>query len=165
MPETDVDTQELENKVMSILSNDPSDPVYLQEYDVYLVFQRPSFKDKYKARAWALKKLKEFGYDDANAEDPELSYFFRSWGTVNSHVRKVLYFDEKGSHKLQGKTYSEYEYTPEKDLDYSSVFEKYAIEVIYGAGEPEDVFVASAIIAYTRWVEHFSLDGDDIKNS
>lgn len=158
-------TQEIEEKVMDILSNDPSDPVKLDNYDVYVVFQRPTFKDKYKGRAWGAKKLREFGYGDAILEDPELVYFFRMWGNVNTAVKKLYYQDDNGERAIEGKAYSEYSYNPEKDLDYGSVFEKYAIEEVFNKTGDEDMFVASGIIAFTAWSDKFSVSGDDIKNS
>jgi len=156
---------ETEEKVMGILFNEPSDPVKLNDYDVYVVLKRPSFKDKYKGRAWGSKKLREFGYGDASEEDPELAYFFRMWGAVNASVQKVLIPDEKGKVSIEGKPYAEYSYDPSKDVDYSGPFEKYAIEEVFNKGGQEDMFVASGIIAYTRWTDYFSVDGDDIKNS
>lgn len=156
---------ENEQKLMNLLSNEPSDTVKLDDYDVYVVFQRPTFKDKYKHRAWASKKLKEFGYQDAETEDPDLAYFIRSWGAVNSHVVKLLYKSETGSYTLEGEKYAEYAYDSETDLSYDSLFEKYTIEEIYNKGGAEDAFVASGIIAYTRWSDEFTLTGDDIKNS
>lgn len=165
-PAMDVTSEEqLEDNFMQLLTNDPSDPVKVENYDVYVVFQRPAFKDKYKARAWASKKLKEFGFENADSEDPELSYFIRSWATVNSHVIKLFYKDENGSTAIKGEPYSEYEFDPKKDLDYASVFEKYAVEELYNKGEQEDMFVASGILMYTRWMNKFEFDGDDIKNS
>jgi len=159
------EAEETEARVMDILTNDPSDPVQLEGYDVYVMFQRPAFKEKYRHRAWASKKLKEFGYTDAEAEDPDLAYFVRSWGAVNSHVVKLFYKSDTGSHTLGGEKYAEYSFNAETDLDYGSVFEKYTIEEVYNNNQPEDSFVAAGIIAYTRWVEKFTLTGDDIKNS
>jgi hypothetical protein len=132
---------------------------------VYVVFQRPSFKDKYRHRAWASKKLKEFGYNDAEVEDPDLAYFVRSWGAVNSHVLKLFYKNEAGTHKIGGEQYAEYLFDSESDLDYGSVFEKYTIEEVYNNNQAEDSFVAAGIIAYTKWSDTFTLTGDDIKNS
>ena len=157
--------QDTEDKIVGMLTNDPSAPVKLSEYDVFLVFKRPPFKEKYRGRAWSTKKLREFGYDDASREDPETAYFFRSWGIVNTYVHKLYYKDENGDKTIKGEAYSEYPFDPEKDLDYSYVFEKYAIEELFEKGKPEDLFVAAGIIAYSRWMEHFSVDGDDIKNS
>jgi len=157
---------DLEENFMQVLTNDPSDPIPLEGYDVAIVLQRPSFRDKYKFRAWSSKKLKEFGFSDAEEEDPELAYFIRSWGAVNSHVVSLFYKDEaNGSVKINGETFSEYVYKPEEDLDYTSVFEKYAIEEIYNKGKSEDMFIAAGIIAYTQWMEKFQFTGDDIKNS
>jgi len=157
--------QELEDNFMKLLTNEESDPVKVDDYDVYVVFQRPAFRDKYKARAWSSKKLKEFGFDNADDEDPEFAYFIRSWATVNSHVVKLFVADENGSVSIEGRPCSEYEYDPKNDLDYSSVFEKYVIEELYNKNQQEDVFIASAVLMYTRWVNTFQFDGDDIKNS
>jgi len=157
--------EELEDNFMKLMTNEPSDPVQIDEYDVYVVFQRPAFKDKYKARAWASKKLKEFGFENPDVEDPEFAYFIRSWATVNSHVVKLFVGDEAGSVSIEGKPFSEYEYNSETDLDYSSVFEKYVVEELYNKNQQEDIFIASAVLMYTRWVNTFQFDGDDIKNS
>lgn len=157
--------EELEDNFMKLVTNEPTDPVQVDDYGVYVVFQRPAFRDKYKARAWSSKKLKEFGFDDAETEDPEFAYFIRSWATVNSHVTKLFVEDENGSVAINGTTCSEYEYSPETDLDYSSVFEKYVIEELYNKNKQEDIFIASAVLLYTRWVNTFQFDGDDIKNS
>ncbi len=156
---------EVEDKVMNILSNEPSDPVKLDNYNVYVVFKRPSFKDKYKGRAWGSKKLKEIGYDDATEEDPEIAYFFRMWGSVNTSVKRLLAQDDEGDITLDEQTYSDYPYNAKTDMEYSGPFEKYAIEEIFNHGGQEDMFVAAGIIAYTRWTERFSISGDDIKNS
>lgn len=154
-----------EQKLMNLLSNEPSDPVRLEGYDVYVVFQRPSFKDKYRHRAWASKKLKEFGYADAETEDPDLAYFIRSWGAVNSHVSKLLYKSEQGDYVIDDEKYAEYTFDQQKELTYESLFEKYTIEEIYNKNYAEDAFVAAGIIAYTKWSDTFTLTGDDIKNS
>jgi len=160
-----VNEEEIETKVLSMLSNEPSEPVKLSDHDVYVVFQRPPFTDKYKARSWSSRKMKEFGYTNIDEEDPDLGYFLRSWGAVNTHVKEIYYFDEDGEIEINQRTYSPYNYNPETDKDYEYLLEKFAIEEYYNKGKSEDMLIASAIIAYTEWFDSFNVDGDDIKNS
>ena len=155
---------ETEDKLMKILTNEPSEPFKVGEYDVYVVFQRPPFKDKYKGRVWATKKIKEFGFSSPD-EDPLISNFVRLWGTVNNSVTSVYYQDDKGRTTLDGKTYSEYKFDPSKDKDYGNVLEKYTVEEVYNKGQSDELFISEVVVAYTKWSNDGTLEEPELKNS
>jgi len=160
-----VDTTEAtEEAVMTLITNEPSDPIEIPNFKTLIVFKRPPFKEKYKARVWASKKLKEAGYEDAD-EDRELSFFFRYWGTLNTFVSKIYFESEKGEYSFGGKKYSLYLFDPAKDLDYAALFEKYVIAAIYEKGKSEEMFVSECIIKHTEWLGLFSVEDSEIKNS
>lgn len=160
-----ISPEETEEAVMSILTNEPSEPLKVGKYPVRVVFKRPSMVVKFRQRTWASKKLKAFGiYSDG--DDQNTAFFFRYWGTLNAYVTRLLVEDAKGTVKLEGKTYSEYVYDEDVDADYLSVFEKYAMEEIYNKGMSEEAFVSDAIVAHADWLESAAVPKeDDIKNS
>lgn len=152
-----------EERLVRALTNEPSEPVAVG--DVFIVFQRPRFQDKYKGRVWATKRLKEFGVEDED-DDPEFAFYIRYWGTLNTFVKTIYVPDEDGKVKLKGKRYSEYPYDRKTDLDYGSVFEKYVLGEIYENGGREDEFVAEAISAHMAWSEEMTEPTEEeVKNS
>lgn len=157
MPENQ---EEQDIKLIEILSNKPSDPIEIKDSKARVVFQAPAFADKYKGRAWAAKKLKELGVTDE--EDPDLSYYFRYWGTLNSYVKKIYVQDKSGDIKIDDLIYSEYTYSQEKDLNYKFLLEKYVIEEMYPRGLDES-FVTSCILTHLEWVRDRALEEADIK--
>jgi len=163
MAETDI--TQTENKMMGLLLNEPSDFILLENWNIYVIFQRPSFKDKYRGRAWASKKLNEMGFTNPIEEDPQLTYFFQYWGNLNSSITRILVTDEKGKIKKNGKTYSDYEFNSAEDLDYSSLFEKYVMEEVYNKGLSEEMLVSDAIVKHADWLENTAVEEDDLKNS
>lgn len=148
-------------KLIELLTNKPSEPLQVNNSEVRVVFQAPAFADKYKGRAWSSKKLREIGLSDE--DDPDLSYYFRYWGTLNSYVSHLYVEDAEGEIKIEGESYSEYSFDPKKDLDYKSVFEKYVLEEMYPRGLDE-AFVTSAIMLHMGWVRDRALEEADIKN-
>jgi len=62
-------------KLIDLLTNKPSEPIEIENSKARIVFQAPTFTDKYKGRAWAAKKLKDIGISDD--DDQELSFYFR----------------------------------------------------------------------------------------
>lgn len=158
--------EQVEERLIRSLTNEPSAPIKLENYDVYVVFQRPAFSEKYKGRAWAAKKLRSFGLGDAVEEDPDLTYFFRYWGTLNTYVKRILIPAEKnGDIIVEGKHYVDYTYDPRREYDYSSLFEKYVIEEQYNKGYAEDAFVSDVITAHVEWLAENTVPEEDIKNS
>lgn len=154
-----------EDFVVSVLTNEPSEPMQVPNQKVIVVFKRPSMMSKFKQRAWSGKKLKEIGIVKED-EDPQTEFFFRYWGTLNSFVDRILVEDSAGKIKLNGKTYSEYLYDAANELDYKSLFEKFVMEEIYAKGLSEEAFVSSVIILHANWInENTKVKDDDIKNS
>lgn len=149
-------------KFIELLTNKPSDPISIKNSRVRVVFQAPSFTDKYKGRSWATKKLKEIGITDS--EDEELAYYFRYWGTLNVHVKKLYVESDSGEISIEDKKYYEYTIDREKDLNYSFVFEKYVFEEMVPRGLDEG-FVTSTILAHIDWIRDRALEEADIKNS
>jgi len=158
-------TEKLESQLMGILTNEPSRPRKLEHFNVYVIFQRPAFKDKYKGRVWSSKKLRDIGFTNPTEEDPELSYFFRYWGTLNTFVIKILTPNKGGIHKIGGEQYEEYLYNPETDLDYSSLLEKYVLDELYPKGTSEEMFISDMIVEHANWLDESSVEEDDLKNS
>ena len=149
-------------KLMELLANKPSEPIKIEDSKARVVFKAPAFADKYKGRSWASKKLKEI--EVTEEEDQDLAYYFRYWGTLNSYVIKIYVEDESGEIKIDGVSYSEYQFDSTKDLDYKFLFEKYVLEEQYSRGSDE-AFVTSCILAHMNWVREVALEEDDIKNS
>lgn len=167
-PETEtapnIDT--IEEDVFALLSNQPSEPIEIEKRGIKLVFKRPSMTDKFKQRVWATRKLRSFGLTSPDAEEPNLAFFFRYWGTLNAFVTKILVEDKKGAISSGGKKYREYEYTPGEDVDYGSLFEKYTMVEIFEPGMSEEAFVSEVIVEHAKWVDNVtSVKEDDIKNS
>lgn len=158
MPEN----QETDIKLIELLSNKPSDPIEIEGSKARVIFKAPAFADKYKSRAWSSRKLKEIGITEE--EDPDLAYYFRYWGTLNSYVKTIYVEDSGGNVKLDGKKYSEYHFDPNTDLDYKFLFEKYVIEEMYPRGYDEQ-FVTNTVMKHLEWVQSRTMEEDDIKNS
>lgn len=160
---TQTDIEATEDFVMSVLTNEPSDYTLVDKFKTLVVFQRPSLTNKFKQRAWANRKLKELEIED---DDPQLSFFFRYWGTLNSYVIKILTEDAKGLVKFGGKKYTEYTYDPSQDADYKSLFEKFVMEQIYNKGLSEEAFVSEVIVLHADWINSNTVAKEaDIKNS
>lgn len=163
MPNTEENLEQTEAVVMQILTNDPSDPIQIAGYPVRVVFQRPKLADKYKARAWSMKKLKELGI---SRDDEEMNIYFTYWGVLNGYVRRLLVEDEAGSIRMEGKRYRDYTYDPASDLDYGSLFEKYVVEEVYNKGQNDEPFVWAVITAQLEWLSPTTeLQEDNVKNS
>jgi hypothetical protein len=156
------DEEKRDIKLIELLTNKPSEPLEIESSNVRIVFQAPSFTDKYKGRSWASKKLKQIGITED--DDQDLTYYFRYWGTINSYVKHVYVESDNGEIKISGKNYFEYEFSPNKDLDYSSVYEKYVLEEMYPRGLDEQ-FVTSTIIAHMNWIRDRALEEEEIKKS
>lgn len=153
-----------EDSVIQILTNEPSEPLEIEGFNVRLVFQRPRLTEKYKGRIWANKKIKEIGLSET--DDDMTAFFFRYWGTLNAFTRQVLVEDEAGKIKLKGKTYSQYTYDPQTDMDYSSLFEKYVMEEVFNQGRNEEEFVSDVIVVHAEWLNSLTMPKeDDVKNS
>lgn len=156
------DNQEQQDiKLIELLTNKPSEPLEIENSKARVVFQAPAFADKYKGRSWSSKKMKEIGISDE--DDQDLSYYFRYWGTLNPYVKTIYVEDPKGSIKIEDKKYSQYEYDPEKDLNYKFLFEKFVLEEMYPRGLDE-AFVSSCILSHMNWVRDRALEEVDIKN-
>lgn len=158
-----------EDKVMKRLLNEMSERIQIPEHKEYVQFQLPSFSEKYRGRAWVAKKMKEFNIPSAVDDDPQMYMFFRYWGLINTSVKHLYYPDPSGAVSIGGESYSEYKYDAATDLDYTAVFEKYAIEEVYNKGESEEAFVLDTFTAYALWSanedEEDVLEEDEIKNS
>lgn len=148
-------------KLIELLTNKPSDPLKVENSNARVVFQAPAFTDKYKGRSWSSKKLKDIGLSEE--DDPDLSYYFRYWGTLNAYVSKIYVLSDSGDVTIDGESYSEYVFDPEKDLDYKFLFEKYVLEEMYPRGLDES-FVTSCIILHMNWVKDRAMEEADIKN-
>lgn len=159
MPENQ---EEQDIKIIELLTNKPSDPLKVENSKARIVLRAPAFSDKYKGRSWASKKLKEIGLGEED-EDPDLAYYFRYWGTLNSYVSTIYVEDANGSIKIDDKTYSEYRYNPQEDLNYKFLFEKYVLEEMYPRGLDES-FVTSSIMLHMNWVRERAMEEADIKN-
>lgn len=158
MPENQ---EEKDIKLIEILTNKPSDPLPVENSKARVVFKAPAFSDKYRGRSWASKKLKDIGLDED--EDPDLTYYFRYWGTLNCYVTRLYVEDPAGPIKIDDKKYSEYSYNPETDLNYKFLFEKYVIEEMYPRGLDE-TFVTSSIMLHMNWIKDRAMEEADIKN-
>lgn len=154
--------EDVEDAVMRIMTNEPSEPMEVGECVV--VFQRPSLPVKYKQRSWSKRRMKEYGIDPNG--DSDESYLFQQWGTLNAFISTLYMADKKGKVKLSDKNYTQYEYDSSVDLDYGSVFEKYVMEEIYNKGKNEEIFLVQTFAAFVEWLNSAMVpDGDDIKNS
>lgn len=163
MPKNE-DKEQLEELIVSVLTNQESDPVELEQYKILLVFKRPSLTSKYRHAGWASKKLREMGIDDE--DDPQIAFLMRAWGLLNSYIVRVLVESKGGSFSKAGKKYAEYAYDKDVDGDYKSPFEKYVTEEIYGKGISEEQFLISVMTKHNEWVkENTIFKDDDIKNS
>lgn len=140
-----------ETKVMTLLGNEPSEPLEVEGYDCRVVFKRPPLAGKHRGKAWAFRKMKEYGYDptDENSGTLVIQY----WGQLNQFVVKVL----------EGK--KEYPFDPKADSEYSCVFEKYVVEEIYNRGKSEEAFITELIIMLARWMGEGEVADGDLKNS
>lgn len=165
MPEAkQEELEKAEDFVISVLTNEPSEPRELAKYKIYLVFKRPTMAEKFRQRGWTSRKLREFELSED--DDPQLLFFFRYWGTLNSYVDRIYVEDSSGPVKIAGKKYSEYAFDGKTDLDYKSLFEKYVMEEIYNKGLSEEAFVSEVILLHAGWInETTRVSEDDIKNS
>jgi hypothetical protein len=155
---------ETEDVLMAIITNDASAPILIEDFNTLVVFKRPAFKDKYKARVWANRKLRESGMEDPD-EDKEMSFFFRYWGALNTYITNLYYEKEDGTRVFNSKKYAEYTFDPKIDLDYSFLFEKYAIEEVYNKGLSEELFISQCIQKHNEWLGLASVEDSELKNS
>ena len=162
---TQQEMDSVEDVLIATLTNEPSEPVLVETFGVVLIFQRPSLVGKFQGRAWSTKKLKEVGITEE--DDPNLSFFFRYWGTLNAYVKQLLVQDKSGDFKFKGKTYSDYTFDPAKDLGYKSLFEKYVMEEIYEKGISEESFISEVVVLHADWINSMAqnVKEDDLKNS
>ena len=159
-------TEAVEEDVFALLSNEPSNYIEIPRRGIKVVFKRPSMTEKFRQRVWASKKLRSFGIVNQDQDDPNVSFFFRYWGTLNAFITKIIVEDKKGSISSGGKKYREYLYNPEEDVDYGSVFEKYTMEEVFNPGMSEEAFVSEVIVEHAKWMDDSSrVKEDDIKNS
>lgn len=145
-----------ETKLMSLLVNEESRPIELPEFGCFVTFKRPSLPNKHRGRAWAFRKLREFGYSekDDNAGTSVIQY----WGQLNSYVTSITY-EVNGSQVP-------YQYNPKEDTEYDSVFEKFVVEEIYNRrGIQEDMFIAEVVVLLMKWIEETTVEEEELKNS
>lgn len=162
----DNNLEDTEAQVVSIITNEASEPLELPNRKLALVFKRPTMVDKFRQRAWAAKKLRSFGLTNPDIEEPSMTVLFRYWGIINSYITRILVEDAKGTIKANGKKYREYLYDAATDLDYNSLFEKYVMEEIYEKGLSEEAFVTEVVPIHSDWVENQRIPEEaDIKNS
>lgn len=154
--------EETEDAVMYVMTNEESKPIPVD--NILLVFKRPDMKRKYQQRSWARRKLKEFKIDQE--ENNNDAFLWQYWGSLNAYVIRLYVLDSQGKVKFEGKKYSEYFYDETEDIEYGSLFEKYAVEEVYNKGKSEEDFVSRVILEHAQWLNSAVIpQGDDIKNS
>lgn len=148
---------DVEPRLIALLTNEESPPWEVEGYDCFLRFKRPSLSDKHKGKAWAFRKMREFGYDPAEENSGTLSIQY--WGQLNSFVSHIEVVDEGGMKRT-------YPFDPKVDTEYGSVYEKFVVEEIYNArGLQEEGFVGESLVAMARWLDETAVEDDEIKNS
>lgn len=151
-----MESADTEMKMLALLVNEESEDIEVPGYDCSLRFKRPSMTQKHRGRAWAYRKMREFGYneDEDNAGTSAIQY----WGQLNSFVTSITL--------TGGGTKEPYTYDPKVDTDYGSVFEKFVVEEIYNRrGLQEDNFIAQVVVLLMKWIDETAVVEGELKNS
>jgi hypothetical protein len=158
-------TDNIEDKLIHVLTNDPSTPLEVPNYGCLLIFKRPDFKLKYKGRGWAVGKITEFELEN----DANMSFVFRYWGVLNTYITNIYMEHPQGDVRKNGKTYIEYLFDPTKDLDFKYLFEKFVVEEIYNKRQiSDDIFISAVMEVHSKWTNTTTIDSaeeEDLKNS
>ena len=156
--------EKTEDQVMQILRNDPDKLTVL---GVVLEFKMIPKMMKYKGRNWARNIIEMLGIkpdEESSNTDISQTRYFELWGQLNLMIQAIS--KEDGSNFIvDGKEFKFYPFDVKTDLDYSFLFEKFAMSFIQDNFGDEEVFVSNVIFEYIDWKTATIPETEAVKNS